>query len=184
MTAETLAALKAQWQAARPFMAQRALDLCPDPPTDDRIAAVPVSESAGGENPLNSLRLRIDAVAAVMRLRAAAAADLPEAAANPELLGVMSGFRPPTYDAGRCAAQGNCTGVVRAACSAHRTGLAMDLFVGALPGFSADSSADENRLFQTHGAAYRWLVANAARFGFVNYVFEPWHWEWTGGLAP
>jgi LAS superfamily LD-carboxypeptidase LdcB len=28
--------------------------------------------------------------------------------------------------------------------------------------------------------AYRWLVANAGRFGFVNYVFEPWHWEWTG----
>jgi zinc D-Ala-D-Ala carboxypeptidase len=18
------------------------------------------------------------------------------------------------------------------------------------------------------------------RFGFVNYPFEPWHWEWTG----
>ncbi len=28
--------------------------------------------------------------------------------------------------------------------------------------------------------AYRWLLANARRFGFVNYVFEPWHWEWTG----
>ena len=28
--------------------------------------------------------------------------------------------------------------------------------------------------------AYRWLVANADRFGFVNYPFEPWHWEWTG----
>jgi hypothetical protein len=24
------------------------------------------------------------------------------------------------------------------------------------------------------------MVANAARFGFVNYPFEPWHWEWTG----
>ena len=29
-------------------------------------------------------------------------------------------------------------------------------------------------------AVYRWMVANAARFGFVNYPFEPWHWEWTG----
>ena len=28
--------------------------------------------------------------------------------------------------------------------------------------------------------AYRWLVANADRFGFVPYPFEPWHWEWTG----
>ena len=43
-----------------------------------------------------------------------------------------------------------------------------------------ESSADPNRLFQSRSAAYRWLVANAARFGFVNYPFEPWHWEWTG----
>ena len=28
------------------------------------------------------------------------------------------------------------------------------------------------------------LVKNAARFGFVNYVFEPWHWEWVGDPAP
>ena len=24
------------------------------------------------------------------------------------------------------------------------------------------------------------LVTRATRFGFVNYPFEPWHWEWTG----
>jgi LAS superfamily LD-carboxypeptidase LdcB len=27
---------------------------------------------------------------------------------------------------------------------------------------------------------YQWLVAHAHRYGFVNYPFEPWHWEWTG----
>jgi D-alanyl-D-alanine carboxypeptidase len=27
---------------------------------------------------------------------------------------------------------------------------------------------------------YRWMVVNAGRFGFVNYAYEPWHWEWTG----
>jgi LAS superfamily LD-carboxypeptidase LdcB len=70
--------------------------------------------------------------------------------------------------------------VVRAACSAHRTGLALDLDVGAAPGFMVDSSADPNRLFQSRTPAYRWLVRNAVRFGFVNYVFEPWHWEWRG----
>jgi LAS superfamily LD-carboxypeptidase LdcB len=32
----------------------------------------------------------------------------------------------------------------------------------------------------TRTATYRWLLANAGRFGFVNYPFEPWHWEWTG----
>ena len=31
--------------------------------------------------------------------------------------------------------------------------------------------------------AYRWLVRYAARFGFVNYAFEPWHWEWVGRIS-
>jgi LAS superfamily LD-carboxypeptidase LdcB len=29
-------------------------------------------------------------------------------------------------------------------------------------------------------AEYRWLVANAANYGFLPYSYEPWHWEWTG----
>ena len=45
---------------------------------------------------------------------------------------------------------------------------------------SADSTADPNRLFLSRTVTYRWLLANASRFGFVNYPFEPWHWEWTG----
>jgi LAS superfamily LD-carboxypeptidase LdcB len=56
----------------------------------------------------------------------------------------------------------------------------MDLYVGQAPGFGPDSSADPNRLYMTRTPTYRWLVANAHRFGFVNYPFEPWHWEWTG----
>ena len=83
-------------------------------------------------------------------------------------------------DAARCRAEGNCDGIVRARCSAHRTGLAADMYVGQAPGFGPDSSADPNRLFMTRTPTYRWLVANARRFGFVNYPFEPWHWEWTG----
>ena len=54
------------------------------------------------------------------------------------------------------------------------------MVLGAAPGFTVDSSADANRLYQTRTPAYRWLVNNAGRFGFVNYPFEPWHWEWTG----
>ena len=56
----------------------------------------------------------------------------------------------------------------------------MDLYVGQAPGFGPDSSADPNRLFMSRTPTYRWLVANADRFGFVPYPFEPWHWEWTG----
>jgi LAS superfamily LD-carboxypeptidase LdcB len=56
----------------------------------------------------------------------------------------------------------------------------MDLDLGAAPGFSVDSSADKNRLYMTGTPLYRWLVDNAAHFGFANYAFEPWHWEFVG----
>jgi hypothetical protein len=56
----------------------------------------------------------------------------------------------------------------------------MDLFLGAAPGYPPDSSADPNRLYQSRSNAYLWMVAHARQFGFVNYPFEPRHWEWTG----
>ena len=111
---------------------------------------------------------------------AAARAEQPALTGRPDLLTVFSGYRSPEHDAARCAIEGNCQGVVRAACSAHRTGLAMDLTLDTAPGYRVDSTDDVNRLAMSRGLAYRWLVANAARFGFVNYGFEPWHWEWTG----
>jgi LAS superfamily LD-carboxypeptidase LdcB len=124
--------------------------------------------------------LRPAALAAWRQLVAAARALVPELAADKRLLTIFSAYRSPDYDDARCAREQNCQGIVRAACSAHRTGLAMDLYLGAAPGFAPDSSDDANRLFISRSPAYRWLVANAARFGFVNYAFEPWHWEWTG----
>src|SRR5215469_1745368 len=111
---------------------------------------------------------------------AAARAQLLAVAANRQLLTIFSGYRSPSYDAARCARQNNCQGLVRATCSPHRTGLAMDVYLGSAPGYGPDSSADVNRLYLSGSQAYRWLVYNAWRFGFVNYVFEPWHWEWTG----
>ena len=48
------------------------------------------------------------------------------------------------------------------------------------PGYPPESSDDANRLYESRTPAYLWLVANAGRFGFVSYPFEPWHWEWTG----
>jgi LAS superfamily LD-carboxypeptidase LdcB len=47
-----------------------------------------------------------------------------------------------------------------------------------------DSTADANRLAMSKTPAYRWLVLNAPRYGFLNYAFEPWHWEWVGEPAP
>ena len=107
-------------------------------------------------------------------------AESPEIAADPRNLTIFSAYRSPDSDAARCARDGDCDGVARAVCSPHRTGLALDLYVGQAPGFGPDSTAAPNRLAQSRSPAYRWLVANAHRFGFVNYPFEPWHWEWVG----
>ncbi|MGZ6037396.1 MAG: D-alanyl-D-alanine carboxypeptidase family protein, partial [Phenylobacterium sp.] len=113
-------------------------------------------------------------------LVAAARREDPRIAADPQALKLFSGFRDPAADQARCETDGNCNGVQRTTCSAHRTGLAMDLYMGQAPGFPPDSSAEATRAFMSRTPAYRWLVANAARFGFVPYPFEPWHWEWTG----
>ena len=79
----------------------------------------------------------------------------------------------------RCAAAGNCDGLRRAVCSPHRTGTAVDLYVGQAVGLGVDSTSPASRLHMSRGATYRWLVRNAGRFGFVPYAFEPWHWEWV-----
>jgi LAS superfamily LD-carboxypeptidase LdcB len=174
----TFLRMKQIWQQRRPFVAASRTG-CPPPPAEASLAQASRVESFGGK----IIWLRPAALAAYRRLAAAARAQVPELAADPRLLTIFSGYRSPDSDAARCAREGNCQGIVRAVCSAHRTGLAMDLYLGAAPGLAPDSSADANRLFISRSPAYRWLVANAARFGFVNYAFEPWHWEWTGEKA-
>jgi zinc D-Ala-D-Ala carboxypeptidase len=174
MDKPTFLAMKTSWQAERPFVALRAAGICPDPP-----AVAELTTLSGGET-LDSkpIQLRADAARALEIMVAAARRELPNAALAPDRLTVFSGFRSPAYDADRCAHEGNCDGVGRATCSAHRTGLAVDLMLGDPPGVAVDSSQDANRLWQTHTPAYRWLIDNGARYGFVNYAFEPWHWEW------
>ena len=171
---DTFAAMKAAWQARRPFVALREQGICPDPPA--HLADLTPEESRADK----VVQLRPRALKALRRMVAAARHEVPRIAADPQLLTVFSGYRNPAEDAARCAAEQNCQGLVRAECSSHRTGLAVDLILGSAPGFAADSSDDANRLYQARTPAYRWLVANARRYGFVNYVFEPWHWEWTG----
>ena len=172
----TFNAMKSLWQNRRPFVALRGQGVCPDSPPEAELAVAQPGESYGGKR----IELRAAALAAYRRMVSAARTALPELGRNREILTIFSAHRSPEYDAARCARDSNCQGIVRAACSAHRTGLAMDIDLGAAPGYGVDSSADPNRLYQVSGAAYRWLVANAPRYGFVNYPFEPWHWEWTG----
>jgi D-alanyl-D-alanine carboxypeptidase len=52
--------------------------------------------------------------------------------------------------------------------SLHELGLAVDVSSGG-------------RTIAADSAAFRWLVANARRYGFVNLPSEAWHWSITGG---
>ena len=68
--------------------------------------------------------------------------------------------------------------------SEHHTGYAMDV------GDAAQPNTDVQHEFE-NTAAYRWLMANAKRFGFeLSYPrnnvqgvsFEPWHWRYTASV--
>lgn len=166
--------LKGVVQTRRPFVRLMAAGGCPDP--SDVIAEARREEGYSGKR----IWLRPGALHAYRRMVADAKQAVPEIADDPFNLTIFSGYRSPVADAARCAREGNCNGVVRARCSAHRTGLAMDIYVGRAPGYPPDSSADPNRRFMSQTPTYRWLLKNAHRYGFVNYPFEPWHWEWTG----
>ena len=54
--------------------------------------------------------------------------------------------------------------------SPHTTGRAIDFFLGMAPG-----SKNNEALKST--PAYRWLVANAHKYGLSQYKGEAWHWE-------
>ncbi|MCE9523902.1 MAG: D-alanyl-D-alanine carboxypeptidase family protein, partial [Alphaproteobacteria bacterium] len=173
--AATLAALKGRWQQARPFIARFTAGACPAAARDESLGDIERHEGWLGKTG----QLDARALVALRRMVAAARAADPRIAADRQVLTIVSAFRSPAYDAAACAG-GRCNGIAKARCSAHRTGTAVDLYVGAAPGHGPVDSADANRLYLSRTPAYRWLVANAARFGFVNYVFEPWHWEWVG----
>lgn len=77
--------------------------------------------------------------------------------------------------------------------SQHTTGLSMDLAVdganticreGANSRNGWGSAENAERQCKNIGdpeyAAYKWLQANAAKYGFHNYEVEPWHWSTSG----
>jgi D-alanyl-D-alanine carboxypeptidase len=169
--------MKGVIQSRRPFVQTSARGICPPGPDEASLEWNRPGEGYSGK----PIQLQPQAFAAYRRMTAAAKAEVPQIGADRRNLTIFSGYRSPESDAARCARDGNCNGIVRAACSPHRTGLALDLFVGQAPGFGPDSSADPNRVFMSKTPAYQWMVRNADRFGFVSYPFEPWHWEWRGG---
>ena len=172
MDAPALQALRDLWNARRPFVAASQGGACPASPPPAALLAAEPAEGYQGK----PVQLLPGALFAYRRMVAAARAQIPDVAADPQLLTLFSGWRGPDEEAQRCA-DGSCDGKTKSACSAHRTGTAVDLYLGGPPG----SSNAADRLAKSRTPAYRWLVAHADRFGFTPYPFEPWHWEWTGG---
>lgn len=172
---KTFAFMQSVWHQQRPFeLTSRAR--CPAPPDEASLVSGRPGEGYGGKH----VQLTAGAFSAYRRMVRDARAEDRAIRADPRYLTIFSAYRSPADEEAHCEQNSNCNGVERARCSAHRTGRAVDLYVGQAPGYGPDSSADPNRRAMTKSPAYRWLVANAHRYGFVPYPFEPWHWEWIG----
>ena len=167
----TLNAMAAGWLRQRPFVAAMRHG-CPPSPDPSQLAAASTSEAYGGK----TILARPAVLVAYRRMVAAARHD---GVASSPLLAIASAWRGPDEEIARCAELG-CGTAAQARCSAHRTGLALDFVLRTAPGNEAFSTAAANRLALSQTPTYRWLVNQAGRFGFVNYPYEPWHWEWTG----
>lgn len=157
----------------RPFVQQTSKGICPAAPPETALATAQPGEVYGGR----AIQLRAGALAAYRAMVAAARAQ--GLAAHGELMKLVSGYRGPAEEAARCA-DGGCNKYSRAHCSAHRTGLALDLYLDHLPGVDPTSTDEANRAAMARSPEYRWMVTHAGDFGFLPYPFEPWHWEWTG----
>jgi D-alanyl-D-alanine dipeptidase len=151
----------------------------------NQLVTVPISDCY---DPTRAEELRSaepETFAAYKRMVAAAVADSSlglqvggngQLASNEKFLKIISAFRSPAYQQQLRRQSPNSGSAGLATNSPHSTGRALDLYVGGEP----VSTKDQNRALQTQGAVYRWLVKNAARFGFQPYFYEPWHWEYVG----
>jgi zinc D-Ala-D-Ala carboxypeptidase len=48
-------------------------------------------------------------------------------------------------------------------------------------GLAIDISSGRKSITDRKSPAFKWLAANAARYGLINLPAEPWHWSITGG---
>ncbi len=90
-------------------------------------------------------------------------------------LKIISSYRSPEYQESLRKKLPGASRAQIAYKSPHFTGRALDIYVGGEP----VTTKDFNRAIQVKSPAYKWLVRNAARFGFYNYFYEPWHWEYV-----
>lgn len=172
----SLMAMVSQWQN------NRLQDRTPAVP--DQLLTAPASDFYDPERLEELRQVERQTYAAYKRMIAAAIADPTlklshtpsgELAPDEKYFKIISAFRTREYQERLRRESPNAGTAGLAVNSPHFTGRALDLYVGGEP----VDTKDANRAIQVDTPAYRWLVRNAARFGFRPYFFEPWHWEYV-----
>jgi uncharacterized protein YcbK (DUF882 family) len=153
-------------------------------PTAEQLVTVPPTECYDPSRAETLRKVERQTYLAYKRMIAAAAADPSlglkltadgELDPNEKYLKIISAFRSREYQNHLRKQSPNSGRAGLAVNSPHFTGRALDIYVGGEP----VSTKDDNRALQVQTRAYKWLVKNAARFGFRPYFYEPWHWEYV-----
>jgi hypothetical protein len=154
----------------------------------DQLLTAPVSDFYDPARPDDLRQVERETYAAYKRMVAAALADpslnlradsTGGLAAEEKFLKIISSFRSREYQEKLRKADPKAGSAGLAVNSPHFTGRALDIYVGGDP----VETKDTNRALQVSTPVYKWLVKNAARFGFRPYYYEPWHWEYVGSLS-
>lgn len=169
--------LVAEWQR------NRLKDKTPASP--DQLVLAPAEDFYDPQRLADLRQVERQTYAAYKQMLAAAIADsslnldhtsADELAPHEKYFKIVSAFRSRAYQEQLRRQSPNAGSAGLAVNSPHFTGRALDLYVGGDPVDTKDS----NRAIQVNTPVYKWLVRNAARFGFRPYFYEPWHWEYVG----
>ena len=172
----TLAVIVTHWQANRLKARGYA--------SPNELLTAPPNDFYSPERPFELRQLERATYAAYKKMVTAAVKDKSlnlatdgkgNLAESEKFLKIISAFRSREYQEKLRRESPNSGRAGLATNSPHFTGRALDIYVGGEP----VETKDFNRAFQVQTPAYRWLVKNAAKFGFKPYFYEPWHWEYA-----
>ncbi len=172
----TLAVIVTHWQENRSKLRSNALP--------NELTTAPATDFYDPLRAEELRRLERNTYAAYKKMVAAAIADKSlnlatdgkgNLAPTEKFLKIISAFRSREYQNKLRRESPNSGRAGLAVNSPHFTGRALDIYVGGDP----VETKDTNRAYQVLTPVYRWLVKNAAKFGFKPYFYEPWHWEYA-----
>lgn len=150
----------------------------------DELLTAPAADFWDSARPDDLRKVERGAFAAYKKMVKAAAADKSlnlktdaegNLAPEEKFLKIVSSYRSREHQERLRAASPNSGRAGLAVNSPHFSGRALDIYVGGEP----VTTRDDNRAIQVKTPVYRWLVKNAAKFGFKPYFYEPWHWEYA-----